>query len=97
MDNVYSKGIEQTSMETIQLVSDIKSLMYEFKSANQKNSSENLFQDLINNLFNHPYTKIDFLMTELNISRPTATSYLNKLSEMGTKKKNWVVITFLLM
>ena len=31
MDNVYSKGIGETSMETIQLVSDIKSLMYEFK------------------------------------------------------------------
>lgn len=81
------KGIEQTSMETIQLVSDIKSLMYEFKVQIRKTHPKIYSQDLINNLFNHPYTKIDFLMTELNISRPTATSYLNKLSEMGIVKK----------
>ena len=37
-------------------------------------------QDLINNLFRHPYTRIEFVMDELGVSRPTATSYLEKLS-----------------
>ena len=33
MDNVYSSGIEKTlNGDVIQLVSDIKSLMYEFKA-----------------------------------------------------------------
>ena len=46
-------------------------------------------QDLLNNLFKHPYTKIDFVCSELNITRPTATSYLNKLVNAGflTKMK----------
>jgi len=38
-------------------------------------------QDLLNNLFRDPYTKIDFLEKELGISRPTATKYLGLLSE----------------
>ncbi len=37
-------------------------------------------QDLVNNLFRHPYTRIEFVMNELDVSRPTATSYLERLS-----------------
>jgi len=37
--------------------------------------------DLINILFKHPYTKIDFLERELGIHRKTASSYLNALSK----------------
>jgi hypothetical protein len=38
-------------------------------------------QDLLNNLFKHPYTKIEFLVNDLGISRLTAANYLNKLAE----------------
>src|SRR5690554_130313 len=34
-----------------------------------------------------PYTKIDFLVNELNINRQTAGSYLNKLASAGLLKK----------
>lgn len=46
-------------------------------------------QDLIrlNNLFRHPYTKIEFIMNELSVSRPTATSYLNQLEKRGIVSK----------
>ena len=44
-------------------------------------------QDLLNNLFKHPYTKIEFLQEELNISRVTAANYLNELSKNGLLKK----------
>jgi Fic family protein len=40
-------------------------------------------QDLINNLFRHPYTKIDFLARDLNVTRLTATRYLDTLAESG--------------
>jgi hypothetical protein len=33
-------------------------------------------QDLINNLFAHPYTKIDFVKDDLGVTRLTATKYL---------------------
>ena len=44
-------------------------------------------QDLLNNLFRHPYTKIDFICEELGVSRPTATSYLSQLVGNGYLQK----------
>ena len=40
-------------------------------------------QDLINNLFAHPDTKVEFVMRELQVSRLTATRYLDKLAKAG--------------
>jgi Fic family protein len=42
---------------------------------------------LINHLFYHPYTKIDFLERDLNVSRLTATKYLDTLAKAGFLKK----------
>ena len=42
---------------------------------------------MLNNLFKHPYTKIDFVCDELGVSRPTATSYLNQLVDAGFLSK----------
>ena len=44
-------------------------------------------QDLLNNLFRHPYTKIDFLMKELKIHRNTASKYLEELVDVGLLTK----------
>jgi hypothetical protein len=40
-------------------------------------------QDLLNNLFNHPYTKISFVENELGIKRKTAAKYLEELVKLG--------------
>ena len=44
-------------------------------------------QDLLNNLFKHPYTKIDFVCQDLGVTRPTAVSYLNQLVDAGILSK----------
>ena len=44
-------------------------------------------QDLINNLFMHPYTKIEFVQRDLGVSRITATKYLEALTEGGFVQK----------
>ena len=44
-------------------------------------------QDLLNNLFKHPYTKIEFLEQDLGVSRITAATYLNKLADDGLLRK----------
>lgn len=46
-------------------------------------------QDLLNNIFKHPYTKIDFVEQDVNVSRQTAARYLDELTRAGilTKKK----------
>ena len=47
-------------------------------------------QDLLNNLFSHPYTKIQFVMDDLGVSRLTATSYLDALARGGILQKRKV-------
>lgn len=44
-------------------------------------------QDLLNNLFRYPYTKIEFVERELGVSRITATKYLNLLANAGFVQK----------
>ena len=40
-------------------------------------------KDLVEILFMHPYTKIEFLVDRLNITRKTASKYLNELENIG--------------
>lgn len=76
------KAVEKTSKQTIILITEIRTLMQEYKHlirANYKFYS----QDLLNNLFQHPYTKIEFIEKDLGVSRITASIYLNKLAKDG--------------
>jgi Fic family protein len=79
-------GIEKTSRETIELIIQIKELMMEFKQRLRENYKF-YSQDLLNNLFKHPYTKIEFIVNDLNVSRITAANYLNKLADDGLLRK----------
>ena len=80
------KGVEQTADETIKFVRGISDMMLQYKHRIRKKSPERLF-DLINNLFRHPYTKIEFVVKEVGVSRPTAMSYLNQLIDEGILSK----------
>lgn len=75
------KGIEEISYSTTQLVEDIKAMMFDYKHRIREQLPKIYSQDLINNLFRHPYTKIDFVQQEIGVSKPTAISYLNQLCE----------------
>lgn len=82
------KGIEQTSRETIGLILQIRELMMSYKHI-LREKYKFYSQDLLNNLFKHPYTKIEFIQRDLNVSRITAANYLNQLADdkILTKKK----------
>lgn len=77
------KGLEETSQETVTLILKMKALMQEYKTEIRRQLPKVYSQDLLNNLFKHPYTKIDFICNELNVTRPTATSYLTQLVDAG--------------
>ena len=47
-------------------------------------------QDLINSLFLHPYTKIDFIQRDLKVSRLTAAKYLESLVQGSFVRKQKV-------
>ena len=79
-------GVEETSKETVELILKIKSLMQVYKNK-LRDGYKFYSQDLLNNLFKHPYTKIEFLVEDLGVTRLTASTYLNKLSKDGILKK----------
>lgn len=81
-------GVEQTARQTTTLVVQIRTLMQEVKHRLRIELPKLYSQDLINNLFHHPYTKIDFLMEELMIHRNTATKYLEELVRIGLLTKH---------
>ena len=80
------RGVEQTASETIFLVEQIRSMMTTYKQGLRKDLPKLYSQDLLNNLFRHPYTKIEFVEDELGISRKTASLYLRQLVEKGYLK-----------
>ncbi|NQY30664.1 MAG: Fic family protein [Flavobacteriaceae bacterium] len=80
-------GVEQTAKETIIVVNKIKELMDHYKTTIREEYSF-YSHDLINIIFKHPYTKIDFVERELGVHRHTASSYLNQLSKSGLLYKH---------
>lgn len=77
------KGIEETAIETTRLVKGISKLMAEFKIILRPKFGKQYRHELLNNLFFHPYTKVEFLEKEMMVSRITANRYLNALAETG--------------
>ncbi|MFN9075792.1 MAG: Fic family protein, partial [Hyphomonadaceae bacterium] len=45
-------------------------------------------QDLLNNLFRHPYTRIEFVINDIKVSRQTAAKYLDQLADAGFVSKH---------
>jgi Fic family protein len=80
------KGVEETSRETIDLILKVKELMLYYKHRLRDNYKF-YSQNLLNNLFKHPYTKIEFIVQDLGVSRLTAANYLNRLSDDNMLRK----------
>lgn len=70
---------------TIEAIATINAISTALLDAKHRIRAQYRFysEDLINNLFMHPYTKIEFIERDLKVSRLTATKYLNALSEGG--------------
>jgi Fic family protein len=83
------QGVEQTARETIALIEDIKEQMQQMKQLLRSNYKF-YSHDLLNNLFKYPYTKIEFVMDDLGVSRVTASGYLNTLAKDGVLRKEKV-------
>jgi Fic family protein len=80
------EAVEQTAGQTIETIHGIKEALFDYKHRIRA-GFKFYSQDLINNLFMHPYTKIEFVQNDLNVSRLTATKYLEALTEGGFVQK----------
>jgi len=83
-------GIEKTAVASVTLITSIKELMQHYKQQIRNNHPKLYSQDLLNNLFKYPYTKIEFLQNDLQVSRSTAIRYLDTLVEAGFLTKHKV-------
>ena len=84
------KGVEVTAQETIQFVHQMRDLIMHAKQRMRTELPKIYSQELLNNLFFHPYTKVQFLIDQLGVSRITATKYLDVLTEKGFVTKHKV-------
>lgn len=81
------RGVEETAEDTIRLVKGIGELMNKFKNILRPKFSNRYKHELLNNLFFHPYTKIEFVQRDMMVERKTAAKYLDTIVEMGLLEK----------
>lgn len=77
------EAIEQTSKESIKLIEAIIKIMRETKQSLKDTLPKVYSKNLLELIFKHPYTKINFLVDELGVTRKTSTSYLRAIEEIG--------------
>lgn len=82
------EAVDQTARQTTLLTHGIKALMQQHKDRLRNELPKIYSQDLVNNLFRHPYTKIEFVMNELQVHRNTASRYLEELVGIGLLSKH---------
>lgn len=77
------KGIEITSKETIELIEKIQAEMKNYKEEFRSKLPKIYSKELLESLFYEVYTKISYIEKACDVTRITATSYLNQLEEIG--------------
>jgi Fic family protein len=81
-------GVGQTSRQTTQMIHGIKRLMQDYKQKLKLEHPKMYSHDLLNNLFHYPYTKIDYFVRDLDVTRKTASKYLDDLVSIGLLSKH---------
>ncbi len=77
------KGIEITSKETIELIENIQDEMKNYKEEFRNKLPKIYSKELLESLFYEVYTKISYIEKACDVTRITATSYLNQLEKIG--------------
>lgn len=82
------EAVAETAQTTLGLVEGIRHQMADMKRRMRAETPKLYSQDLLNNLFRHPYTRIEFVVNDLRVTRQTATKYLDTLAEAGFVEKH---------
>jgi len=77
------KAIEETSKSTLKLAQDINELVDASANVFQERNSSIYSQELIEIIFNEPYTKIEDVQNGLDVTRKTASNYLSSLEKIN--------------
>ena len=86
---LYMLGaVSSTPIATLDLIEGVRGLMADYKHRIRADLPRLYSQDLLNNLFRHPYTRIEFVQTDLGVTRQTAARYLDQLAQAGFLEKH---------
>lgn len=77
------KAVEVTSNRTIKKINSIKALLDKTIIFAQEKEPKIYRKELIELLFEQPYSKIEFVVEKLNVERKAASRYLKKMEEIG--------------
>ncbi|MCD8440969.1 Fic family protein [Tenacibaculum finnmarkense] len=77
------KAIEVTSDRTIQKINAINNLLSKTIEIVQEKEPKIYRKELIELLFEQPYSKIEYVVQKLNVERKSASRYLNSLEKIG--------------
>ena len=81
------KGVEETSIETTAMIKAISKMMADYKSVLKPLFGTTYKHELLNNLFFHPYTKIEFVCHDMGVQRKTGAKYLDMIVAAGLLNK----------
>lgn len=82
------RAVADTAQRTVRLVGGMRELMAQTKHRMRTELPRLYSQDLLNNLFRHPYTRIEFVQHDLGVARQTAARYLRQLAQANLVKEH---------
>jgi Fic family protein len=77
------KAVEVTSKQTIAQIQSIRELLKLTIKNVRENAPKIYSKELVENIFEQPYTKIEYITTKLGVERKAASRYLRKFKEIG--------------
>lgn len=91
------KGVEHTATETITQIQSIKKMLIRTQEQIKKDAPKLYNKEMIEILFEHPYSKIEYFTGRMGISRITASKYLKELEKIGivSSKQVWKETLFI--
>jgi Fic family protein len=76
-------GVEKTSRQAFEKIRSIKNLLDLTLERAKRDCPKIYSKELVEIIFENPYSRIDFLVKKLNINRKTASKYLKELEGQG--------------
>lgn len=80
------KAIEVTSLQTIEKINNIRILLNKTIEKVQNSAPKIYKKELVELLFEQPYSKIEYVVNQLQVERKAASRYLKELEKIGILK-----------
>lgn len=77
------RGVAETATETIHQIKEINKLFSATQEKIKREAEKSYNKELLELLFEQPYSKIDHVMVRLRVSRVTAAKYLKEFENIG--------------